>query len=200
MQLSDFLKDSTINAIRSVSTAKPEDATFTPSLIEMQWEAVYDFSAAQGVKIAKNIWRELDRCSNSILAIKGRNVEVLQVRYDDSFARHIGHMLKTGYALLWVKWARVITWTNWKDVYKSLTHKPDPRHYDIQISRDDVERILTDRKREKFFSECAKPVGRKHKPGKCTINDMIVRHHAERKVEVETRWTYEASKIFSTCL
>lgn len=187
-----------ITALKAVATAQTEAQQSTQYVCEKAWEMLYDMAANLGQKLDKNFWRSLDTAMQSygkcVVCMKGKHDrEIMDVRYDAIWARHLGEMLKKGYQIVRIfpTFATVVNWDNWSTVYNSLTRKPDTHSYDRQYTRNELRDMREKRRKEKEFYDLARPI-RAKKGGRMRISFEEAR---DQRVRV-ARASYE-SKVSS---
>ena len=184
MQLSVFLTEQTIGAMRQVSQQAPK--------------AQYLTAPARGVVCAivgrkatsDDFWSRFDaayRGEESIIVVSSHEgTRVLTVTTNPTFAKQVGIFLKRGDKLCWVHGKSVvtITWDNWKRVYQQLsaTLTESQASCPSAMSHREYSRIQEEKRREKVFYEAAS-CNRIKKLGKrgfnTTFDELRAAHRSE---------------------
>lgn len=191
--------------MRSVATATTSAETYAPGLLEFQRDDIYKFAVENDCNLPVSIWKEiqslLDTADNIIVLAKDKRITIEHAPKSVRFARHLGEMLKRGYAMLWVNMSREISWENWKATYAVLTPgRPDMQTYDdSQLSNDEMRGIIVARKKEKEFYDLARPI-RSKKGGRMRISfeDARAQRIKTERLIAEGRVICEANKIFAS--
>ncbi len=204
MQLSDLFSASQISAIRSVATATTKGETYAPGLTEFQRDNLYKFAVENDCDLSVKFWAKIQSMLNSgdciIVLAKDKSISIEHGAKSVRFARHLGEVLKRGYAMFWVNANREISWENWKQTYASLTPSPiDIQVYDHKLSESEMRRITTARKKEKEFYDLARPI-RSKKGGRCRISfeEARAQHIRAERLVAEGRVICEANRIFAS--
>lgn len=194
MNLSDMLSSASISALQTVAKQAPKQNKSASNLATKVVSDLVDFAYANGCKYSNREWDELtDAIANGeevIVCIDGKRIDVLTVRHEVIFAKHIGALLKQGNALCWVDlFATEITWKNWKAYYAKMTAKRDPRYDELpdQITRTELIRHMVNAKRERLFAEGARVVRKHHVTRACNLSFEAMRAVA-REQELQTEF------------
>lgn len=170
------------------------------------WERVYDLATELGHEINKYFWECLDlniahsESGGVIVAMKGKHQhEFLTVCYEVWWAKHLGQMLKEGWRLLWLSDFGVeeITWNNWKRVYSMLTHRPDTRQYERQLSRSEALDILENRRRDGLFYDLAKPIRMKKGQRAVSLEEANLQRVRSERAGKKSKTIFRAKQILS---
>lgn len=205
MNLSDILSSASLSALQTVVKQTPKQTKSASNIATKVVSQLVDFAYAQGCKYSNREWDELtDAIADGhevIVCIDGKRVEVLTVRHEVIFAKHIGALLKRGNALCWVDlFATEITWQNWKAFYARMTSKPDPHahEYDRELTRAELVRHMVNAKRERLFATGADVVRKHHVRRDCNLSFEAMRAVA-REQELQTEFNRnvrEAQRIY----
>lgn len=190
--------------MRSVATATTNAETYAPGLTELQRDNIYKFAAENNCDLSVSFWKQIQSYLNPgnciIILAKDNSATIELGAKSVRFARHLGEMLKRGYAMLWVNMSREISWENWKATYAVLTPgRPDMQTYDSQLSNDEMRGIIVARKKEKEFYDLARPI-RSKKGGRMRISfeDARAQRIKTERLIAEGRVICEANKIFAS--
>ena len=163
-------------------------------------EEISKFAAMNGGKMRRDFWAVFNSvysCTQDVMVCvqPDGKMLIIEVRRDRIFARHVGELLKTC-KLLWVfdELYTVVSWDNWKSVYRHLTSAKDAQVYDPEMSECEQKRHLVERKRENMFYEQATS-DRYKKMGKRGYNMSFNELRAVRRMEAMERQQYRILKI-----
>lgn len=194
MNLSDMLSSASLSALQTVAKQAPKQTKSASNIATKAVSDLVDFAYAHGCKYSNREWDELtDAIANGhevIVCIDDKRVEVLTVRHEVIFAKHIGALLKQGKALCWVElFPKEITWQNWKSFYAIMTAKTDPRELELPdpISRTELVRHMVNAKRERLFATGADVVRKHHVTRACNLSFEAMRAVA-REQELQTEF------------
>lgn len=162
-------------------------------------EEISKFAAMNEGKMRLDFWAVFNSvysCTKDVMVCvqPDGKMRIIEVRRDRTFARHVGELLKTC-KLLWVfdELYTVVSWDNWKSVYRHLTSAKDTQVYDPEMSECEQKRHLVERKRENMFYEQATS-DRYKKMGKRGYNMSFNELRAVRRMEAMERHQYRVLK------
>ena len=192
MQLADILSNVQLGAMLNVAQSQTDAEKYAYSVSTKTHEYLYKFAAELKCVLNAKFWKDLQTeyiyDKSVMVCIKGKNATVMPVMENPTFAKHLGEMLKGGYAICWVtdRYTQAVSWDNWKWIYKVLTETQTQSDLPAPISKRERVSIRVESDRQRMFTGAAE-CNRYKKIGKRGFNTTFDEMRAEIRTEAYER-------------
>ena len=192
MQLADILSNVQLGAMLNVAQSQTDAEKYAYSVSTKTHEHLYKFAAELKCVLNAKFWKDLQTeyiyDKSVMVCIKGKNATVMPVHRKPVFAKHLGEMLKGGYAICWVtdRYTQVVSWENWKWIYNALTEIQEHSDIPVPISKRERVRIRVESDRQRMFTSAA-GCNRYKKIGKRGFNTTFDEMRAQIRTEAYER-------------